>query len=117
MSDIERVFWLTTATEEAGSFERRLTDQVDGLVEMLARMLCATSKVYIPFEITDRQRIALYECLGRHCLERAKAIGSADWVFDAEGEAAMRRPPTQQEIEEGQALLAAHEGDGDPFAS
>jgi hypothetical protein len=98
MSDIERAFWLTTATEEAGCFERRLTDQVDGLVEMLARVLCATSKVYIPFEITDRQRIALYECVGRHCLERAKAIGSADWVFDDETMAEMKQPAPNADI-------------------
>jgi hypothetical protein len=98
-SDVGFMFGLTTATEEAGSFERRLTDQVDGLVEILARMLCATSKVYIPFKVTDRQRIALYKCLERHCRAQAKAIGSADWVFDDdEAMAEMQQPAPNADI-------------------
>ena len=86
MSDFEDIgfmFGLTTATEEAGCFERRLTDQVDGLVEMLARMYCATSKVYVPYKVTARQSIALYKHLEQHCRDMSKKLGNYDnWVVE-----------------------------------
>lgn len=100
--------------EGAEWFKKKLTDQADGMIDVMVSMYATTSDVYVPYKVSCRQRKALYKFLEQHCRATRERINWDDYTLDeADPEVAAMVQRSQEESREALSIVAAH-ADGEP---